>query len=78
MFTRILLAVPVTTAAVAAWAANGKQDNTQQEVKVVERRRKIYARGEQNDDVMDLKKHQRPPLGHHALNSGFAVEMSSW
>lgn len=42
------------------------------------RRRNRFARDD-FDVVQDLKQHQRPPIGHAALNSGFAVELaSSW
>lgn len=85
MYTRLFLAAPAAIASVTtvAYSSTASSENDQkqrpQKKKQVggSRQKNSYALSN-TEDVLDLKRHQRPPVGHAALNSSFAVELSSW
>lgn len=83
MYSRALLSLPVAGMA-AAYTASSSSSSRPQALQAPtpqpQAPRKRYNRFAKDnvDDVLDLKRHQRPPVGHAALNSGFAVELSSW
>lgn len=86
MYTRLFLAAPaaiasVTTVAYSSTASSENDQKRSQPKKKQQvggnRQKNSYALSN-TEDVLDLKRNQRPPVGHAALNSSFAVELSSW
>lgn len=85
MFARVLLSLPVAGLAAAYTASSSASSPShaqpaQAPPPLAPTPRKRYNRFAKDDidELLDLQRHQRPPVGHAALNSGFAVELSSW
>lgn len=74
MLSRLLVAIPATATLAAAAYAPRRQPAQPKPVRQQTRRRLIH----DDEDVLDLKHHQRPPMGSASLKSGFAVELCSW